>query len=118
MSDKKIIVVPGATGAQGGGLVRGILSDPDSPFSVRGITRNVGSNNARALAAAGAEMVAADFDDAGSGGTRARRPTGYLRAQGLTRHDRRPSRGEHRCGACPAIHRGNRARADGGLSLS
>ena len=63
MSEKKIIVVAGATGAQGGGLVRAILSDPDGPFSVRGITRNVASDKARALTAAGAEVVAADFDD-------------------------------------------------------
>ena len=63
MSEKKIIVVAGATGAQGGGLVRAILNDPDGPFTARALTRNVDSDKAQALAAAGAEVVAADFDD-------------------------------------------------------
>lgn len=66
MDAKKIIAVVGATGAQGGGLVRAIMSDPDSPFTVRALTRDVDSPKARALAALGAEVVAADTDDAGS----------------------------------------------------
>ncbi|MFD3406580.1 NmrA/HSCARG family protein [Kribbella sp. NPDC058693] len=66
MTDKKIIAVVGATGAQGGGLVRAILADADSPFAVRALTRNPGSDKARALAAAGAEVVQADLDDAES----------------------------------------------------
>ncbi|NJD33143.1 MAG: NmrA/HSCARG family protein [Gammaproteobacteria bacterium] len=61
---KKVIAVVGATGAQGGGLVRSILADPDGPFAVRAVTRDVKSDAARALAAAGAEVVAADIDDA------------------------------------------------------
>ena len=63
MSEKKIIAVVGATGAQGGGLARAILSDADGPFALRAITRKVDSKNARALAAAGARVVAADLDD-------------------------------------------------------
>ena len=66
MTAKKIIAVVGATGAQGGGLVRSILADPGGPFSVRAIARDVNSDGARALAAAGAEVVAADIDDAAS----------------------------------------------------
>src|SRR5438309_1769267 len=60
---KKIIAVLGATGAQGGGLVRAILADKGGPFQARAITRNVNSDKARALARAGAEVVAADVDD-------------------------------------------------------
>jgi uncharacterized protein YbjT (DUF2867 family) len=66
MSDKKIIAVVGATGAQGGGLVRAITSDKDGPFVARAITRDVNSEKARALAALGAEVVAGDVDDAES----------------------------------------------------
>jgi uncharacterized protein YbjT (DUF2867 family) len=66
MSDKKIIAVVGATGAQGGGLVRSILADKNGPFKARAITRDVNSEKARALAAAGAELVAADVDDPAS----------------------------------------------------
>jgi uncharacterized protein YbjT (DUF2867 family) len=64
--DKKIIAVVGATGAQGGGLVRAILNDPDGAFGVRALTRNVNSEKAKALAASGAEVVTADLDDGGS----------------------------------------------------
>jgi uncharacterized protein YbjT (DUF2867 family) len=60
---KKIIAVVGATGAQGGGLARAILNDKNGPFTVRAITRNVNSDKAKALADAGAEVVAADLDD-------------------------------------------------------
>ena len=60
---KDIIAVVGATGAQGGGLVRAILDDPDSRFAVRALTRDITSDKAQALAAAGAEVVAADVDD-------------------------------------------------------
>jgi uncharacterized protein YbjT (DUF2867 family) len=60
---KKIIAVVGATGAQGGGLVRSILADPQGEFAVRAITRDPQSDKARALAAAGAEVVAADLAD-------------------------------------------------------
>jgi uncharacterized protein YbjT (DUF2867 family) len=63
---KKIIAVVGATGAQGGGLVRAILADPTGGFAVRALTRDVDSAKARALAAAGAEVVAADVDDVAS----------------------------------------------------
>lgn len=63
MADKKIIAVMGATGAQGGGLVRAILNDKSSPFTARALTRDVKSEKARALAAQGAEVVAADLDD-------------------------------------------------------
>jgi len=63
---KKIIAVVGATGAQGGGLVRAILNDPNGGFAVRAITRDIKSEKARALAALGAEVVAGDVDDEAS----------------------------------------------------
>jgi len=66
MADKKIIAVTGATGAQGGGLVRAILADKSGPFTVRALTRVPSSDKARALAALGAEIVKADVDDAAS----------------------------------------------------
>ena len=63
MAEKKIIAVVGATGAQGGGLVRAILNDKNSGFTVRAITRDVQSDKAKELAAPGAEVVAADLDN-------------------------------------------------------
>jgi uncharacterized protein YbjT (DUF2867 family) len=66
MSEKKVIAVAGATGAQGGGLARAILEDPEGGFAVRALTRNPGSEKASALAATGAEVVEADLDDEAS----------------------------------------------------
>jgi uncharacterized protein YbjT (DUF2867 family) len=66
MAEQKIIAVVGATGAQGGGLVRAILDDPSGGFAARAITRDPGTDAARALARAGAEVVAADVDDEAS----------------------------------------------------
>jgi uncharacterized protein YbjT (DUF2867 family) len=63
MSEKKIIAVLGATGAQGGGLVRSILSDKSGGFTARALTRDVNSDKAKTLAALGAEVVAVDIDD-------------------------------------------------------
>jgi uncharacterized protein YbjT (DUF2867 family) len=66
MSEKKVIAVVGATGAQGGGLVRAILADREGPFVARAITRKPESEKARALASLGAEVVAGDADDPAS----------------------------------------------------
>lgn len=63
MPEKKIIAVVGATGAQGGGLVRAILSDASSGFAARAITRDVTSDTAKELAKLGAEVVATDVFD-------------------------------------------------------
>src|SRR5690349_14087594 len=63
MADKKIIAVVGATGAQGGGLVRAILDDASGEFTARALTRDVHSDKAKELAKRGAEVVAADVDD-------------------------------------------------------
>lgn len=66
MSESRIIAVVGATGAQGGGLARAILDRPESGFTARALTRDPKSDNAQALAARGAEVVAADLDDPAS----------------------------------------------------
>jgi uncharacterized protein YbjT (DUF2867 family) len=63
MTDRYLITVLGATGAQGGGLVRAILADPARTFAVRAITRKPDSPVARALAASGAEVTFGDLDD-------------------------------------------------------
>ena len=66
MSGTKLIAIVGATGAQGGGLARAILSDPDGGFAVRALTRDPSAEKATALAALGAEVVQADIDDEAS----------------------------------------------------
>ena len=63
MAERKIIAVVGATGSQGGGLVRAIQKDVDGGFTARAITRDVNSDKAKALASLGAEVVAANVDD-------------------------------------------------------
>jgi uncharacterized protein YbjT (DUF2867 family) len=63
MTEKNIISVFCATGAQGGGLVRAFLNDPDSEFAVRAITRAPNCDKGQELASLGAEVVAADIDD-------------------------------------------------------
>jgi len=62
MPGKRIIAVVGATGAQGGGLVRSILKDVGGEYAVRALTRNVDSPAARELAAAGADVVSVELD--------------------------------------------------------
>ena len=61
MAAKKIITVFGATGAQGGGLVRAIASDPGSEFTARAVTREPNSDKAKELAKLGAEVVYGDL---------------------------------------------------------
>jgi uncharacterized protein YbjT (DUF2867 family) len=61
---KPIVAVVGSTGAQAGGLVDAILASND--FAVRAITRKPDSDKGKALAARGAEVVAADLDDEAS----------------------------------------------------
>ncbi|KFY88900.1 hypothetical protein V500_06051 [Pseudogymnoascus sp. VKM F-4518 (FW-2643)] len=68
MPDKKIIVVFGATGAQGGSVVKSILSDSKlkEQWHVRGVTRDVTKPSAKALKDLGAEPVVADLNDTAS----------------------------------------------------
>ncbi|KAJ4360953.1 uncharacterized protein N0V89_001522 [Didymosphaeria variabile] len=57
---KKLIVVVGATGNQGGSVARRFLA---AGYRVRGLTRNVSSPAATALKSTGVEIVQADLDD-------------------------------------------------------
>jgi len=66
MSSSKIIAVVGATGAQGGGLIRAILADPASGFRARAITRKANGDKAEELRKLGAEVVEANLDDEAS----------------------------------------------------
>ncbi len=66
MAGKPVIAVVGATGAQGGGLVRAILNDSSANYAVRAITRDVNSDKAKSLARLGADVVAASLDDEAS----------------------------------------------------
>ncbi len=61
MSNKKTILVTGATGAQGGSVARHLLRS--GLFSVRALTRNPDSAKALALRQAGAEVLKGDLDD-------------------------------------------------------
>ncbi len=63
MAKEKIIAVVGATGAQGGALVRAILSDTGGDFTARALTRSPTADKAKNLANLGADVVAADVDD-------------------------------------------------------
>lgn len=59
-----LITVIGATGTQGGSVIRALLHHPE--YSLRAVTRSAQSEAARALAALGVEVVTADLEDAAS----------------------------------------------------
>ena len=60
MASKKVLVVFGATGLQGGSVVKAILGDPKTrdSWTVRGVTRDVSKPSAKELEKQGAETVA------------------------------------------------------------
>jgi uncharacterized protein YbjT (DUF2867 family) len=62
-AEKKVILVTGATGQQGGATARELLA---AGHSVRAMTRKPDGEAAKALSALGAEIVRGDLDDAGS----------------------------------------------------
>ncbi|NXH14514.1 NMRL1 protein, partial [Bucco capensis] len=64
MAGKKVIVVFGATGAQGGSVARALLDD--GTFRVRAVTRSLTKKEATELKQRGAELVKADQDDESS----------------------------------------------------
>jgi hypothetical protein len=57
----KIVTVVGATGVQGGSVVRALISTTD--YTVRAITRNLKSDKSKALLTQGVDVVEADMDD-------------------------------------------------------
>src|SRR5271163_4828027 len=62
----KILTIVGATGTQGLSLINAVLADKSSGYKIRGLTRNPSSEKAKALAARGIEVVAADVNDESS----------------------------------------------------
>ena len=64
----KLVVVLGATGNQGGSVVKSILSDPEvsAQFKLRGVTRDPSSAKAQKLLSEGVEPVRAELDDVAS----------------------------------------------------
>jgi uncharacterized protein YbjT (DUF2867 family) len=61
MSERKVVLVTGATGNQGGAVARALLGHG---HRVLALTRRPQSEAARRLACAGAQLVAGDFEDA------------------------------------------------------
>lgn len=64
MAESKLVVVFGATGAQGGSVARALLED--GTFRVRAVTRNPEQEAAKQLRLLGAEVVRGDQDDEAS----------------------------------------------------
>jgi uncharacterized protein YbjT (DUF2867 family) len=64
MANEKTILITGATGKQGGATLRHLAKR--GGFKLRAMTRKPDGAPAKALAALGAEVVAADLDDAAS----------------------------------------------------
>jgi len=68
MSPPKLLTVFGATGVQGGSVVKAVLAHPtlSKQYKVRAITRDPSKPNAQALAERGVEPVKADMENADS----------------------------------------------------
>lgn len=65
MASKKILVVFGATGNQGGSVINTVLNDPvlSEQFQLRGITRDPSKDSAATLNTKGVEMVKGDLEN-------------------------------------------------------
>ena len=65
-----LIVVVGATGSQGGSVIKSLLklnsNKPQASFRIRGITRNTNSDKSKILISKGIEMIEADSNDKSS----------------------------------------------------
>ena len=62
---KRLVTVFGATGNQGGAVIKQFLGHPtlSQKFTLRGITRNTSSPKAQALASQGVDLVVADLNN-------------------------------------------------------
>lgn len=78
MTDRRIVLITGATGKQGGAVARHLAG---KGFDVRAMTRKPDSDAARALAASGAEIVKGDLDDVASLETAVRDAWGVFAVQ-------------------------------------
>jgi len=61
--NKKLLVVFGATGQQGGSVINSVLADPSRQYTLRGVTRDPSTTAAQALHHKGVQVVAADLAD-------------------------------------------------------
>ncbi|KAK4951301.1 hypothetical protein LTR10_010274 [Elasticomyces elasticus] len=66
MSEKKVLVVLGVTGTQGGAVLRYLVRHEPNTFTLRGITRNPASQASRDVQALGVDVVKADNDNLAS----------------------------------------------------
>ncbi|XP_071110716.1 nmrA-like family domain-containing protein 1 [Haliotis cracherodii] len=64
MASRKVVVVFGATGKQGGSVARALVKD--GHFKVRAVTRHVDSDKAKELKKEGCDVVEANLDDKAS----------------------------------------------------
>ncbi|MFH8369297.1 NmrA/HSCARG family protein [Streptomyces sp. NPDC018031] len=88
MSDKKTILVTGATGGQGGAVARALLA---GGRPVRALVRDPRARAAKALEALGAELATGDLDDPGSLHAAARGAYGVFSVQPSDPADPRPA---------------------------
>lgn len=64
MGPTEIAVILGATGGQGGSVIDVLVDEGD--YQIRGVTRDITSEKAKALRARGVDMVVGDANDESS----------------------------------------------------
>lgn len=89
---KKIILVTGATGHQGGAVARALRN---TDFTVRALVRDIAASKAQELARGGAELVQADLDDPTSLAKAMRGVYGVFSVQGYRLGEREVTQGKN-----------------------